>query len=123
MKDILDKFGLPTSPQSPDIGQKSDGRISDFQISGQPFIEENCHSRTSNDIDVKLGPVTKLDKKARQYQKVWRWCYIGICEAIVIFWIYDQFEVIRKSESGRIVCETYIFINSNFLSYKNWKQD
>ena len=50
--------------KSPDIGQNSDGGISDFQISGQPFIEENCHnSRTSNDIDVKLGPVTKLEKK------------------------------------------------------------
>ena len=51
-------------PQAPDIGQNSDGGISDFQISGQPFTEENCHnSRTSNDIDVKLGPVTKLEKK------------------------------------------------------------
>ena len=50
--------------QSPDIGQNSDGDVSDFQISCQPFIEENCHnSRTSNDIDVKLGPVTKLEKK------------------------------------------------------------
>ena len=51
-------------PQSPDIGQNSDGRISDFQISGQSFKEENYHnSRTSNGIDVKLGPVTKLEKK------------------------------------------------------------
>ena len=50
--------------QAPDIEQNSDGGISDFQISGQPFIEENFHnSRTSNDIDVKLGPVTKLEKK------------------------------------------------------------
>ena len=51
-------------PQSPDIGQNSDGGISDFQISCQPFIEENCHnSRTSDDIYVKLGPVTKLEEK------------------------------------------------------------
>ena len=50
--------------QSPDIGQNSDGGISDFQISGQSLIKENCHnSRTSDDIDIKLGPVTKLDKK------------------------------------------------------------
>ena len=57
-------------PQSPDIGQNSDGCISNFQISGQTFIEENCdNSRTNNDIDVKLGPVTKLEKKTRQYQK------------------------------------------------------
>ena len=35
-----------------------------FKISGQPFIEENCHnSRTSDDIYVKLGPVTKLEEK------------------------------------------------------------
>ena len=51
-------------PQSPNIRQVSDGVISNLQISSQPIIEENCHnSRTSNDIDVKLGPVTKLEKK------------------------------------------------------------
>ena len=51
-------------PQSPDIGQNSDGGISDFKISGQPFKEENYHnSRTSNGIDVKLGPINKLEKK------------------------------------------------------------
>ena len=34
------------------------------KITGQPFIEENCQtSRTCNDIDVKLGPVTKIEKK------------------------------------------------------------
>ena len=60
-------------PQSPDIGQNSDGGIFDLQISGQPSIEENCHnSRTSNDSEVKLGPITKLEKKTRQYQKVWQ---------------------------------------------------
>ena len=42
-----------------------------------------------------------------------------ICDVIVIFPIYDQFGRIRKPESGRIVCKTYIFINSNLLSYKN----
>ena len=55
---------IPNLSQSLDIGQNSDGGVSDFQISCQPFIEENCHnSRTSHDIDVKLGPVTKLEKK------------------------------------------------------------
>ena len=39
------------------------------------------------------------------------------CDVIVIFPIYDQFEAIRKPDSGRIVCKTYIFIN------KNWKQN
>ena len=45
------------------------------------------------------------------------------CDVIVIFPIYGQFGAIRKPDSGRIVCKTYIFINSNLLSYKNWKQN
>ena len=50
--------------QSPDIGKNSDVGISDFRISGQPLIKENCYnSRASDDIDKKLGPVTKLDKR------------------------------------------------------------
>ena len=42
---------------------------------------------------------------------------------IVIFPIYDQSGAIRKPDSGRTVCKTYIFIKSNLLSYKNWKQN
>ena len=39
----------------------SDGGISDFQISSQSLIKGNCHnSGTIDDIDIKLGPVTKL---------------------------------------------------------------
>ena len=50
--------------QSPDIGKNSDGGISDFKISGQSLIEKICHnSKNCNDIDMKLGPVTKLDKR------------------------------------------------------------
>ena len=32
-----------------------------------------------------------------------------------------QFGEIRKSDSGRNDCKTYIFINSNLLCYKNRK--
>ena len=50
--------------QSPDIGQNSDEGGYDIPISGQSLINENCcNSRTSNDIDMNLGPVTKLDKR------------------------------------------------------------
>ena len=41
------------------------------------------------------------------------------CDFIINFSIYGQFGAIRKMDSGRIVCKTYIFINSNLLSYKN----
>ena len=41
------------------------------------------------------------------------------CEVIVIFLIYSQFGAIWKPESEHIVCKTYIFIDSNLLSYKS----
>ena len=34
-------FGILYLPQSPDIGQNSDGDISDFRISGQSLINRN----------------------------------------------------------------------------------
>ena len=46
-----------------------------------------------------------------------------ICDVIAIFLIYGQFGAIQKPNSGCIVCKTFIFINSNLLSYKNWKQN
>ena len=44
-------------------------------------------------------------------------------DVIVIFPIYGQFGAIQKPDLGVIACKTYIFINSNFLSYGNWKQN
>ena len=39
-------------------------------ISGPSLIKENCHnSRTSADIDMKHGPVTKLDKRNKTTSK------------------------------------------------------
>ena len=56
LADIRAKVGIPNSPQSPDIEQNSNGVISDFRISGQSLIKENCHnSRTSHDIDCKTN--------------------------------------------------------------------
>ena len=38
--------------------------ISDFPIFGQFLIKENYYnSRTSDDIDINLGPVTKIDNR------------------------------------------------------------
>ena len=42
---------------------------------------------------------------------------------VIIFPIYGQYGVIRKPDSGRRVCKTYVFINSNYLAHKNWKQN
>ena len=71
MRNIRAKFGVPDFPQSPDIGQNSDGGISNFQISGQSLLKENDHnSRTSDDIDIKLGQVTKLNKRQDKQSNV-----------------------------------------------------
>ena len=63
-------FGVPNSSQSPDIGQSPDGGISDFRVSGQSLIKENCNnSRTSDNIDMKLGLVTTFDKRNKILSK------------------------------------------------------
>ena len=43
-------------------------------------------------------------------------------DVIAIFWFYGN-GAIQEPDSGRIVCKTYIFINSHLLSYGNWKQN
>ena len=106
-------------PQSPDIGQNSDVGISDFQISGQSFINENCHkSRTSDDFDMKLGPVTKLDKRNTATPKKFDDDVMSAnCDVIVFFPIYGQFAAIQKSYSGRMTYKTYIFITVTITVY------
>ena len=112
---------MPNSPQSPDIGQNSDGGIFDFRISGQSLIKENCqNSRTSDDSDMKLGPVTKLDKRNKTTSKKSDYDVMSPnFNVIVIFPIYGQFGAIWKQDSGCIVCNMHIFIKSSLLSYKN----
>ena len=48
------------------LGKNQTGVLPYFRFSGQFFKKGNCHkSRTIDDIDIKLGPVTKLDKRNR----------------------------------------------------------
>ena len=71
-------------------------------------MKENCHnSRTSDDTDMKLGPVTKLDKRKKTTSKKFGDDLTSVnCDVIVIFPIYGQFGAIRKPNSARIVCNT-----------------
>ena len=87
MRDILAKFGIPNLLQSPDTGQNSDKDISDFRISAQSLIKENCHnSRTSDDIDMEFGPVTKLDKRNKATSKKFDDdVMLENCDAIAVF--------------------------------------
>ena len=78
-------------------------------------MKENCHnSRLSDDVNMKLGPVTKMTRETTS-KKSDDEVMSANCEIIVIF----QIGAIRKLDSERIVSKTYIFINSNLLSYKN----
>ena len=106
-------------------GKTQTGVISDFQISGQSLIKENCHnSWTSDYIDLKLRPVTKLDTTNKTMsKKLDDDVLLANCQVIVIFPIYGQFAVIQKPDSGHIACKTYIVISSNLLSYKHWKKN
>ena len=98
---IRAKYGIPNWPQSPDIGQNSDGRISDFPISGQPFINENCcyNSRNSDDIDMKLGQVTKFDKRNTATSKKFDDDVMSAnCNVIVFFRFMEM--ICSHSEAG-----------------------
>ena len=111
--------------QSPDVGQNSDGGTSDFRISGQSLIKENFHnSRISDDIVMKLGQGTKLDKRNKTTSRKLDVDDMSEnCEVIVIFWIFDQFGSVRRPNSVHRVCKSYVFSKSNLLFYKNWKQN
>ena len=89
-----------TRPQSPDIGQNSDGGISNFWVSGQSLLKENCHNfRTSDDIDMKLGPVPKLDKRDKTtLKKLTMTSYRQIVMSLSIF----QFMANLEQSGSRI---------------------
>ena len=68
---------------------------------------------------MKLGPVTKLDKRNKTTsKKVDDNIMPKNCAAIVVFPIYSQFGAIRKPDSGLISCKTYIFIKTTFYLTK-----
>ena len=64
-----------------------------------------------------LGPVTKFDKRNTSTSKNIDDNVMSTnCDVIVFFPIYGQFWTIRKPDSGRMVYETYIFINISLSS-------
>ena len=111
----MPKFGIHNSPKSPDIGENSDGGISEIWISGQSLIKENCHnSRTSDDIDMNLGPVPKLDKRDKATSKKFDDDLMSEnCDVIFIFRIFGQCSAVQRPDSGHRVCKSYVFSNSN----------
>ena len=74
-------------------------------------MKENCHNyRTSDDIDMKVGPVIKLDKTNKTTsKKIDADVMSENCDVIVIFQIFCPFGEIQRPDSGHIVCKSYDF--------------
>ena len=74
--------------------------ISDFRISGQFLNKKNCHnSRTSDHIDIKLGPVTKIDKKNKTHQKK---IYVDVMSEIMTSLSFSGFLANLEQSCDRI---------------------
>ena len=68
---------------------------------------------------MKLGPVTKLDKRKKIMSKTFDDNTISAdCNIYLIFLIFGQLGAIQKPDSRCLVCKTYIFIKRNLLSSK-----
>ena len=69
---------------------------------------------------MKLGPVTKLDKRNKTTSKKFDDNVMSEnCDVIVIFRIFGQFGAIGRPDSGERVCKSYVLSKRNLLSYKN----
>ena len=69
---------------------------------------------------MKLGPVTKLDKRNKITSKKFDVDVMSTnYDVIVIFRIFDQFRAVQRADSGHRVYKSYVFSNSNLLPYKN----
>ena len=82
-------------------------------------MKENGHnSRTSTDIDMKLVPVTKLDKRNKTTsKKLTLTSCLKIVMSLSFFEVFANLEHSRP-DSGHRVCKSHVFSNSNLLSYK-----
>ena len=69
----MPNFVSLTRPSLQILGKSQMGLLPIFQISGQSSIKENYHnSRTSDNIDTELGPVTKRDKRNKTTSSFFR---------------------------------------------------
>ena len=65
---------------------------------------------------MKLGPVTKLDKRNKTASKKFDDDAMSEnCDVIVIFRVFGQFGAVQRPDSGHKVCKNYFSINSSLL--------
>ena len=67
---------------------------------------------------MKLGPVTKPDKKNKTTSKKFDVDVMSENGNVIIFRIFGQFGAVQRPDSGHRVCKSYVFSNSNLFSNK-----
>ena len=92
-----------TCPSLQIFGKTQTG-TSNFRISGQFLIKENCHNfRTSDDIHMKLRPVTKIDKRNKTTPK--KKLAMTSCQKIVTPLSFFGF-MANLEQSGGLITDT-----------------
>ena len=72
---------------------------------------------------MKIGPVNKLYKRNKATSRTINVDVMLKKVYVSLFFNLRPIWSNLKADSGRVVFNTFIFINSNFLSYKNWQQN
>ena len=89
-----------TCPSLQILGKTETGVFSIFRFLANPLYPKNvitCHNRTCHDIDMKLGPAIKVDKRSNGDVKKFNDYVISEnCDVILLFPIYGQFAAIWK---------------------------
>ena len=71
---------------------------------------------------MKLGSVTKFDKKNKMTPKIFGDDVMSTsCDVIIICPIYGQFGAIQKPDSGRIVSKISLYNFTPYLKTSPWK--
>ena len=92
--------------QYPDIGENSGGGNFGFIV--KSLINKDCHnSRTSDDIDMKLVLLAKLDKRNTSCKET--------MTLLFFFSIYDQFGTIQRLDCRCIVHYSSVFMSNLLL--------
>ena len=69
---------------------------------------------------MKLGPVTKIDKRNKTTSKKFDGDFMSKnCDAIIIIRIFGQFGAVQRPDSGHKVCKSYFSTNNNLLLWEN----
>ena len=116
LETLVLNFAFAKLPQSPYTRPNSDEVTSNFRLSGH-------NSKTSKEIDVKLGPVTKLDKRNMETSKN---LSMTSCQQIVTSFLSFKF-IANLGKFGSQIPDAWSAILTfslivTFYLTRNWKQ-